>query len=130
LTRRTDSRFNSVILKRLANTRNNRFPVSLSRIFKTLSKKDAKKQDRLNRTVVTVGTITNDARLLTIPKLTVVALRVTESARKRILAAGGQVLTFDQFALKNPTGSGAVLLRGPREREAYKHFGAHPGAKQ
>lgn len=29
------------------------------------------------------------ARLLTVPKLTVVALRVTETARKRVLAAGG-----------------------------------------
>jgi len=33
-----------------------------------------------------------------VPKLTVVALRFTESARKRILAAGGKVLTFDQLA--------------------------------
>jgi len=46
----------------------------------------------------------HSARLLEVPKLTVVALRFTETARKRILAAGGKVLTLDQFAQKNPTG--------------------------
>lgn len=33
--------------------------------------------------------------MLVVPKLTVVALRFTETARKRILAAGGKVLTLD-----------------------------------
>jgi large subunit ribosomal protein L18e len=76
------------------------------------------------------------ARLLEVPKLTVVALRFTETARKRILAAGGNVLTFDQFAQKNPTGNdiplnqlgtGALLLRARRDREELKHFGRAPG---
>ena len=34
-------------------------------------------------------------RLLNVPKLNVCALRFTETARKRILAAGGKTLTFD-----------------------------------
>ncbi len=38
---------------------------------------------------VVVSTITNDDRLLTIPKLNICALRFTETARKRVLAAGG-----------------------------------------
>jgi len=42
--------------------------------------------------------------MLTVPKLTVCCLKIAESARKRILAAGGNVLTFDQLALKAPTG--------------------------
>jgi large subunit ribosomal protein L18e len=46
----------------------------------------------------------DDERLLTIPKLTLCCLKIAESARKRILAAGGNVLTFDQLALKAPTG--------------------------
>lgn len=51
-----------------------------------------------------VGTVTDDQRLLEIPKLTVAALRVTETARARILKAGGKVLTLDQLVLLAPTG--------------------------
>ena len=42
-----------------------------------------------------VGTVTDDVRPLDVPKLTVAALRVTETARARILKAGGKVLTLD-----------------------------------
>jgi large subunit ribosomal protein L18e len=40
----------------------------------------------------------SSSRLLEVPKLTLCALRITETARKRILAAGGKILTFDQLA--------------------------------
>lgn len=62
-------------------------------------------------------------------------LKIAESARKRILAAGGNVLTFDQLALKAPTGNyfelgaNTVLFRGPKSREALRHFGKAPGTK-
>lgn len=42
----------------------------------------------------------------------VVALHVTEQARHRILNAGGQILTFDQLALRAPKGENCVLLSG------------------
>lgn len=42
----------------------------------------------------------------------VCALRVTAGARRRILKAGGQVMTFDQLALAAPKGQGTVLLSG------------------
>lgn len=42
-----------------------------------------------------VGTVTDDIRLIDVPKLTVAALRFTETARARILKAGGKVLTLD-----------------------------------
>lgn len=42
-----------------------------------------------------IGTVTDDQRLLEVPKLTVAALKVTENARARILKAGGKVLTLD-----------------------------------
>jgi len=72
-----------------------------------------------------VGTVTDDARIIDLPKLTIAALKVTATARARILAAGGEVLTFDQLALRAPTGANTVLLRGPKNRrEAFKHFGA------
>lgn len=59
----------------------------------------------------------------------IVALRFTEGARNRISAAKGQCLTFDQLAQLAPTGKGVLLLRGPRDREAKRHFGLYPGQK-
>merc|ERR1719209_2828350 len=77
---------------------------------------------------VAVGTITDDIRLLDVPKLTICALRFTESARVRVLKAGGEILTFDQLALRAPTGKNTLLIQGPRHaREACKHMGKAPG---
>ena len=42
-----------------------------------------------------VGTVTDDIRLLDLPKLTVAALKFTETARARIVKAGGKCLTLD-----------------------------------
>lgn len=42
----------------------------------------------------------------------VCALHVTEKARARILKAGGEIITFDQLALKAPTGKNTVLMQG------------------
>ena len=52
--------------------------------------------------------MTDDVRLYDLPKLSVAALRFTETARARILKAGGECLTFDQLALRAPTGSNTV----------------------
>jgi len=74
-----------------------------------------------------VGTITDDVRLLTVPKLSIAALRFTATARARIEKAGGECLTIDQLALRAPKGSNCILLRGPtKAREAEKHFGMGP----
>jgi len=121
LSRRTDSSFNKVVLRRLFMSRINRPPVSLSRIVANTSEKSN------NKTIVIIGTVTDDNRLLTVPKLSVAALRFTATARARILASGGEVLTLDQLALRAPTGSNTLLLRGPKNsREAVKHFGFGP----
>ena len=42
----------------------------------------------------------------------VCALRITEGARARILKAGGEVITFDQLALRSPKGQNTILLQG------------------
>jgi large subunit ribosomal protein L18e len=42
-----------------------------------------------------VGTVTDDIRLIDLPKLTVAALKFTETARARIVKAGGKCLTLD-----------------------------------
>lgn len=95
--------------------------MSLSRIAANLNKSTE------NKTVVVVGTITDDARLLEMPKVTIAALRFTATAKARIIAAGGQALTLDQLALEKPTGANTLLLRGPKNaREAVKHFGMGP----
>ncbi|KAI0108521.1 solute carrier family 25 member 42 [Daldinia grandis] len=121
LARRTDSDFNKVVLRRLFMSRTNRPPVSLSRVKSQIPKEDE------GKIVVVVGTVTDDNRLLEVPKVSIAALRFTATARARILAAGGEALTLDQLALRAPTGSNTLLLRGPKNaREAVKHFGFGP----
>ena len=74
-----------------------------------------------------VGTITDDNRLLVVPKMSIAALRFTSTARARVEKAGGECLTMDQLALRAPTGANTLLLRGPKNaREAVKHFGFGP----
>merc|ERR1719190_83186 len=75
-----------------------------------------------------VAAVTDDKRVYDVPKLSVCALRFTETARARIVKAGGECLTFDQLALRAPLGQGTVLLRGPvKARKAERHFGKAPG---
>ena len=134
MARRTDNKFNQVVHKRLNESRLNRYPISLSRIVKHLT------TDRLAvpegktkfnwRTVAVVGTVTNDARLLNLPEgLRICALKFTETAKNRILANKGSILTFDQLAQVAPTGKNVLLVRGPRDREAKRFFGLYPGQK-
>lgn len=128
MARRTDSNFNKVILRRLYMSKINRPPVSVSRlVYLSRNRGGVATGSETPKTVVVVGTITDDNRLLELPKLSVAALRFTKTARARILAAGGEVLTLDQLALCAPKGSNTVLLRGPKNaREAVKHFGMGP----
>jgi large subunit ribosomal protein L18e len=107
----------------------NQPPVSVSRvIYLTKSQGGvAASASETPKTVVVVGTITDDNRVLELPKLSVAALRFTNTARARIEAAGGECLTLDQLATRAPTGSNTVLIRGQKNaREAVKHFGFGP----
>ncbi|KAA3468710.1 60S ribosomal protein L18-2 [Gossypium australe] len=121
LVRRTGSKFNAVILKRLFMSKVNKPPLSLSRLIQFMKGKE----DKIG---VVVGTVTDDIRVYEVPAVKVTALRITETARARIEKAGGECLTFDQLALRAPLGQNTVLLRGPKNaREAVKHFGPAPG---
>ncbi|CAM6082839.1 unnamed protein product [Calypogeia fissa] len=121
LVRRTDAPFNAVVLKRLFMSKTNRPPLSLSRLDRFMKGKE-------DKIAVIVGTVTDDVRLYELQAYKVAALRFTETARARILKAGGECMTFDELALKAPTGANTVLLRGPKNaREAVKHFGRAPG---
>merc|ERR1712021_193559 len=122
LARRTDAKFNKIVLRRLFMSKINRPPLSIARLVRNM-----KKAGNADKTVVCVGTITNDLRIFEVPKMTVCALRVTEKARERILKAGGEIITFDQLAVRSPVGKGTMLIQGPRKaRTAQRHFGA-PG---
>jgi len=129
LARRTDSKFNEKIVKRLYLSRGNRPPLGLSRLVKNLTRSGKCMPDKIG---VAVTTITNDVRLYTVPKMTVCALKFTEKARERILAAGGECITLDQLAVRDPLGENSMLYEGPRKAmKKYKYFGAPgvPGSK-
>ncbi|PWN26655.1 putative 60S ribosomal protein L18 [Jaminaea rosea] len=132
LARRTDSRFNKVVLRRLFMSKINRPPVSVSRLIYLSKNAGGVPKDASSpaKTIVVVGTITDDNRMAaaeSFPKLSVAALRFTDTARARITAAGGECLTLDQLALRSPKGSNTILLRGVKTaREANKHFGFGP----
>lgn len=100
----------------------NRPPVSLSRIARAVKQPGASE-----KTVVVIGTVTDDVRLTEVPKVTVAALRFTAGAKARILKAGGEIITLDQLAVRAPTGANTLFIRGPRNsREAVRHFGFGP----
>ena len=129
LARRTTSKFNKCVLKRLLNSRVNRTPVSLSKLSKYAQRKSVQDQVAKGDDLVfaIVGTVTNDTRIIDVPKMKVCALKFTEKARERIVAAQGKCITFDELALNRPKGESVILLRGTRDREAKKHFGKAPG---
>ena len=124
LARRTDAKGNKVILKRLFTSRTNRPPISIKTIAKQMASADVSTGSPV---AAVVGSVTDDVREETVPKMTVCALRFTATARARIVGAGGECITFDELALRAPQCEGVVLLRGSKShRESAKHFGA-PG---
>ena len=60
---------------------------------------------------VLVGTVTDDVRLYEVPALTVVALRVTETARARILAVRRPGLPLAYVPLGPPGATGHVAVQ-------------------
>ena len=107
-------------------SKTNRPPISISRIISTAASKGAA-DAHIGKTVVVVATVTDDNRMIEVPKLTIAALRFTATARARITKAGGECITLDELATRKPTGADTLLLRGPKNaREAVKHFGFGP----
>lgn len=123
---RTDSSFNKVILRSLFLSKTNKPPVSVSQIARSINTKGA-----AGKTIVVVGTVTDDKRLFEFPKATVAALRFTAGAKATIAKAGGETLTLDQLALRAPKGENTTIIRGPRShRESVRHFGFGPHSKK
>lgn len=90
LARRTDSKFNGIVYKRLNQSKISRYPVSVSKLVKI-----AKTEDKRKNILVVVGNVLNDERMLEMPSMRVCALHFSDSARARIVKAGGECLTFD-----------------------------------
>jgi len=124
LSRRTDSKFNEIVLRRLFHSRTNRPSMGVARVARYLGKSAAP----ADAIAVLVGKVTDDSRVVgKFPKIRIAALGFTEGAKARIEAAGGECMTLDQLALAAPTGHNTVLLRGRRTaREANRYFGV-PG---
>merc|ERR1712093_905818 len=72
LARRTDSKFNQIVHKRLNQSGTTRYPMSVSRLVKV-----ANSEEKRAKTLVVVGNVLNDERLVTVPKMTVCDLRST-----------------------------------------------------
>ena len=127
LAQRTKSKFNKTVHARLLKSRENRAPISLSRIATVMRRKTVW-MDPAKTTApvaVIVGDVLDDIRMSKVPKLRVCAMRFSRSARQRIEGAGGECLTFDQLAMIAPTGKNTFLMRGRKAgEEKYKHFGA------
>lgn len=126
LAKRTNSGFNKLVYQRLLKSRSNRAPISLSRIAVVMKRKTVfLEKGKKAPIAVVVGDVLDDVRMKRLPALRVCALRFSKTARKSILAAGGECLTFDQLAMVTPNGKNTFLLRGRRMgRESVKHFGA------
>lgn len=120
LARRTGAPFNAVVWKRLCMSRTNRPPISLSRLLRYYD--DSKRKE--GRIAVVIGKVLDDERKLRVPpNIRLCALQISDTARARIEAAGGQVMTLDQLALVAPRGENTILIRGRlHQRRCYKHF--------
>merc|ERR1711894_854156 len=68
LARRTDAKFNDIVLRRLFMSKINRPPISIARLIRKM-----KGEDRADKIAVVVGTVTNDLRIFKIPKLKIAA---------------------------------------------------------
>eukprot|EP00210_Caulerpa_lentillifera_P004463 g4259.t1 len=128
LARRTEASFNRKVLRRLLLSRSNRPPLTLKTVIKHMKTHVSHKMEKHREIAVCTTTVTDSACFYTVPKLTICALHFTETAKAKILKTGGECLTFDQLAIRCPTGDDCVLLQGRRSaREACRHFGPAPG---
>jgi len=87
------------IAKELSRSRRNRRSVNIWRINRYTSKGDM---------VVVPGKLLGDGILD--HKVEIAAFRFTESAKKKIEAAGGCVRTIPELMKKNPLGSGVIIM--------------------
>lgn len=71
LARRTNAKFNEIVLRRLFMSKINRPPLSVARLARHMNK-----AGREGKIAVVIGTVTNDLRLFKVPKMTVSQLKL------------------------------------------------------
>merc|ERR1739841_490533 len=121
LYRRATSETNFKILRRLMMSKRNKMPVSLAKVAHNCEE---------GKVSVIAATVTDDTRLWECPKMNIVALKFTETARARIVAAGGNCMTFDQLAQSDPWAENVTLIRSdPYKRHSQRYMGLAPGAR-
>ncbi len=84
---------------RLERPRRQRAEVNISRINRHTKEGDV---------VIVPGSVLGAGKLE--HKVTVAAWKVSETARKKIVEAGGEVLTIEELIERNPKGSGVVIM--------------------
>ncbi|KAH0570391.1 Ribosomal protein L18 [Spironucleus salmonicida] len=108
----------ALIAKRMCQSQTNQPSVSTSRLA-SISK------NQQGKTLVLVSTVTNDPRVIEIPKMTVCALKFTATAKAHIEKFGGKCITFDDLILENPKMENVFMVQGKRSHRAtYKKFGS------
>ena len=124
LSRRTDSKFNAIVLKRLFMSGNNRPPIGLARVARYM-RGDEKK----GKIAVVVGKVTDDARLLKCTKVD--CMRIDLHRRSPCTYSEGwwRMPYLRPTCIEGTKGNNTVLLRGRlKARKSYRYF-AGMGAK-
>merc|ERR1711963_848992 len=118
LARRTNAKFNKIILKRLFMSKTNRPPLALSKLGRLM-----KKQGREGKTAVVVGTITFDQLALRAPKgqntVLVQGSRKARSAYRHFGAPG--VPNSNAAPFVRSKGRKFERARGRRKSRGYKN---------
>ncbi|WP_297523544.1 50S ribosomal protein L18e [Thermococcus sp.] len=84
---------------RLERPRRQRAEVNLSRINRHTKEGD---------TVIVPGSVLGAGKLE--HKVTVAAWKFSETAKRKIVEAGGEALTIEEFIERNPRGSGVIIM--------------------
>merc|ERR1719282_1674891 len=113
LARRTDSKFNEIVMRRLFMSNTNRPPLSIARLVRKMKGHEGK-------TAVIVGTITDDTRIFAVPKNTVVlqGRRTARTANRHFGAPG--VPGSKTRPLVRAKGRKFERARGRRSSRGYK----------
>merc|ERR1712176_71661 len=116
LARRSEAKFNKIILRRLFMSKINRPPLSIARLVRNM-----KKAGNADKVAVVVGTVTNDLRIFEVPKMTLCALRVTRKAREAVKHFGAAG-TPHSHTKPFTRGKGRKIekARGRRQSRGYK----------
>ncbi|EPR78747.1 60S ribosomal protein L18 [Spraguea lophii 42_110] len=104
------------ITKRLTMSRTERHPLKLSNIIEQANGKEI---------VVFVGKVLDDDKILEIPKITIVALKISKQAKEKLTLNGGEFYTLDKLFYISKDLKDVALVKGDKNnRKCTRYFGA------